>query len=752
MQRDYFKSKDRVMKKGKILILIVTAVVLLGAGCFLLSRKLTYLENAYFSFASDDVISVDTIGTELRESFVMPYDAIRAITVKIGNYQRDSNSKWEMILEDKNGNEIYSKKFGFLDAMDEQYYTIELGGFINVNKGEQYTVTFRAIDISDGNKIGFYWNGEKNIYSEKSELYHEGEYMEGTLCMTIQGGDTDWFWYAVYVLFAVICIVLILRVCYLAEKGLNWKEDKFVWAILTGIIVFFLYFPYAKTTGNFTDENDNVRGGMIIARGGILYKDYVTQHTPAAYYLCAIFSLLGASSVEQMRILFYFLLAVVWTLIFLRYEKMYGKKAMLLLPVFVILCTRVIIGTRAIMLLSDVIQGMAMIILFLEFLMYLKDKCIGWLRSIIISFGIWAAFGSVFMSAYEICILVFGFLLAEFFYWKSNRLHVRDIFSRYGSLLVIGMIPPVAGIIYLKLNHALYYCYEEAYLFNREVYTKYQSVGKSLVEPFLSGLSSVLDQFVGSILAFGNDTSLTAYHVALIFLVTIYICYITKSMFSEKKNIWYYGYITLFICTGATRGVDSFHAYAFWGLLSAFVLLFPLREGMCILKDTKHRKTIYEFRMKWVQMRIAINKGFRNIIIAIGTIGICFIIQPYISTVVSAISSETGAVSYNDSYIVAVTKDNEGIFIDAYCNDSIYLIAKGRYPVNRAVYCLPWYMDWYEEWNIADLTSKSPQIAVWNPSQTCWNRSGYAMKLNDYINENYIRVGEDSIIWEKIGK
>ena len=198
--------------------------------------------------------------------------------------------------------------------------------------------------------------------------------------------------------------------------------------------------------------------------------------------------------------------------------------------------------------------------------------------------------------------------------------------------------------------------------------------------------------------------------------------------------------------------MDNFHAFAFWGLLSAFVLLFPLRDGMRIVQDLQYRKAIYEFRMTWIRVRIVMNKGFRNIIVGIGAIGVCFMIQPYVSTIVSAISSETGVVSYNDSYIMAVTKDNEGIFIDAYCNDSIYLIAKGRYPINRAVYCLPWYMDWYEDWNIADLISKSPQIVVWNPSQTCWNRSDYAMKLNDYINENYKRISEDSIIWEKIGK
>lgn len=38
---------------------------------------------------------------------------------------------------------------------------------------------------------------------------------------------------------------------------------------------------------SFTDEYDNLLGGSIINNGGLLYKDFFSNHGPAAYYLAA---------------------------------------------------------------------------------------------------------------------------------------------------------------------------------------------------------------------------------------------------------------------------------------------------------------------------------------------------------------------------------------------------------------------------------------------------------------------------------
>src|SRR5687767_6441243 len=51
----------------------------------------------------------------------------------------------------------------------------------------------------------------------------------------------------------------------------------------------------------FVDESDNFLGGYVIARGYVLYRDYFSHHMPLPYYLAAVPSFLGASSVADYR-------------------------------------------------------------------------------------------------------------------------------------------------------------------------------------------------------------------------------------------------------------------------------------------------------------------------------------------------------------------------------------------------------------------------------------------------------------------
>lgn len=710
------------MNKKKCVITVLAGIIVLLSGCALLLNKLTYLEDFYFSYTSDDIISVNASGMELEERFEMPCELLTAFTVKIGNYERDSNARWEWQLRDSSGKEIMSKPFRFIDAKDNAYYIIDIGRTLKVNKGQMYSLLIRSLDVNGSSRIAFYM--KQDVQTFNSRLLVDGQETAGSLCVTVRGGDRDLFWAAIYAFFVCLTVMVVFRGLYVHGKGLDWRQDTALKAILTGIIVFLAYLPFANTniSAAFTDENDNIRGGMIIANGGVLYKDYVVQHTPVAYYLCAIFARIGASSVEQMRLLFYIVLGVVWGLLYLRYHKAYGDKTMMLLPVLILLLARVLIGRYAAMVLSDTIQAVCLIMLLLEFLMYLKDRELNGLRSCIIAFAVWVSFGSAFVSVYSICVLFMGFVVMEFRNRKEKRLRAKTSVKRYAPLMALAMIPPVAGILYFKLNHALYAFYEQAYLFNREVYPHYQGMGKNIIEPFISGLSAMFNSFVDSVLAFGRN-SLSTYHIVMVALVGLYIAVVIRKIYKEPKSFVFWAFISLFICAGAARGAgaDNFHAMAFWGLMITMV-------AVVILKEIK---------LSW--------SGFQPVVITVLT---CLFLQPYIAALVGNVRMEQTVIGYTDSRIVSNTQDGERIFIDAYCNDSIYLLAKNRYPVNRAVYCLPWYMDWYEKMNLSDLHKHRPNIVVWNPERVCWDRKYYANELNDYITANYTRVEKDSIIWE----
>lgn len=705
-------------------------VLFLIIGGYFFSTKLTFLETAYLTHSTNDVICVDKSDMVIEERFKMPFDVVESISVKIGNYQRDSNSVWNLELLTDAGEKVVSKEFGFYDAADNNYYKIDFGKKVHVRKNAFYRFRLCSVEVNNENKIGLYLGYEKNVHSEASNLLVDGELTPGILCMSINGGDKDVFWPVAFFVFFLVITFIIMRAYLLQKRGNLWYKDVIICSLLVGIIAFLLYMPFASTTvvGTFTDENDNIRGGMIIANGGVLYRDYVVQHPPIAYYVCAIYAFLGAHSVEQMRIMFYASLGIAWSLIYLRYYRNFGKQMMMALPTMVILCTKALIGDYSTMILSDNIQMMAMILLLLEFICYIKDRVLNIPRCIIVSLGVWISFGAAFLSAYSIFFFVVCFVALEVNNWKGKNCTVINCISRYLPLLIIGIIPLLIAIIYLQINEALNVAFQQMYLFNRMVYPIYQNIGGDIFAPFFSGLSAMFSQYMSSILAFGGGTSFSIYNLMTIVLLTGYMVNVL-SMIVESKKILLYIFMTLIIASGATRGADNFHGQAFWGMLITWIVCnFDRRTG-CSFNFAKCNRRI-------------------NYLIA--SIGILLLFNPYINAITSNFSVKQGTVSYTDTLIVDNTISGEKIFLNAYANDSIYLLSKNRYPINRAVYCLPWYMDWYEQWDVEDLKKHTPNIVVWNPDQECWGRKNYMNDLDNYIKNNYEQMQEDATVWKKI--
>lgn len=709
--------------KKKYVITCAVGFLLVILCAFMASGKITYLENPDFSNAKENIIEVNSVGTELEETFTMPFELVKTFTVLVSNYGKDNNSRWEFVLQDASGNTVAKKRFNFTDAGDGQFYKINLDRTVRVKKDEVYTIKLKALKINDVNKMAFFTDSKGSKYAEGALLSVDRVSREGTLCMTVQGGNIDYFWGGIATILGCLLLFCVLRGMYLTDSGKDWRQDTLLRAALVGTIVFLLYLPYAdpKVGLTVTDENDNICGGMLLAGGKVLYRDYVTQHTPVGYYLCAIFALLGASSVEQMRILFYLVIGIVWAGMYARYHKTIGAKVMMWLPVMVTLCSKALIGITASMVMSDVIQEISMILLLSEFLVYRNDQKLGWDRSIVISFGVWAAFGSAFISAYSICILGVGFLVFEIIRWKKEKIDIKIFLKRYTPLVVCGILPPLLGMGYFAVNHALYEFYRQAYLFNREVYPNYQSMGKNLISPFLSGVSSMFEEFANGLLAVGTS-NLSGYSVLFVILVGGYLTIVIKNIIKDKKFVFYWVFMTLLIGAGATRGVGNTHGLAFWGMLIAVIIIYTAEEWDISRKN-------------W------------QVVVSVVLCGL--LLQPYLSAVISNITTEQMVVNSEDRYIVEATEAGEEIFIDEFSYNAVYLIAKHRYPVNRATYILPWYMDWYEEWELEDLKEKEPDILVWNPDIEIWGWSYFCNELRDYAYQNYMRLSDTSLIWRK---
>ena len=193
---------------------------------------------------------------------------------------------------------------------------------------------------------------------------------------------------------------------------INKFRRAYVYYILYFLMCFGLLFAF-RNISVFLDEYDNIVGGMTVAKGLDVYQGYYSQHTPLMYYLCAIFRLLGANGLLSFRIYFYIFLSACFTAIYIRYNKIFGKKMMILFPIILITSYSLTDMTFSHMILSDQVQAIALSVLFLEWFQYLKTKVFNISNAIMLSIGIFCSIGVAFVSIYFVAIVCIAIAIME---------------------------------------------------------------------------------------------------------------------------------------------------------------------------------------------------------------------------------------------------------------------------------------------------------------------------------------------------
>ena len=690
---------------------VALIVVLIFAAFFVLkdSKKLTYLEWHYENENSENYIELKSNNEYIEQKFKCPYELLHGVAIKISTFSRDNNSMWDVALIDSgNGNLLYSKKYNASLIDDNSFHIFEFDKNIRVQKNAEYIIRISAADVNENTSLAFY----TGLDSESYGLVNNGNEMPETLCFSLYGGDFDIWWIAYLMVITLALIILIIRAAIVAGKGTRPVDD-----ILTGsMLIFFMVLLLLNSfsvSGEFTDELDNIRGGMIIANGGVLYKDYVTQHTPVMYYICSVFSLLGAKSLEQFRLSYFLFEAMIWGLLYARHFCFFGKKRLFCLTALeCIFVTSILKNVKGYMILSDGMQGLCMVVLLLEFLRYYQDRKLNWDRCIIISLSIWGSVGAAFISVYAIFFVGIPFFALELLWNKNGRPSLLDIIDRYSKLVVCVLVPFVTAVTYFAINHSLRRAFEQCYLFNREVYSTYYTIGDNIFEPFITSIQSYFDVIAGK---FNAIITLTASNADILqFAIVTIATIVTVSMCLKKR---YVESLTLFavMLFSASRGYD-YHGIAAWYVAIMIIAMFG--KGIFEVCD-------------------------RKVIIPLGIIFGVFSISLYAETCCSNLLYKQQPIKEIESRIIDITDHNERILIDAYCCDSIYLCYKNRYPVNRACYMLAWYMDWYEQDTIDDLNTYKPRIVVYDPEQKVWGYQYYTNAFYKELKNNYAQFSEN---------
>ena len=537
---------------------------------------------------------------------------------------------------------------------------------------------------------------------------------DGNLCFKVYGGDRDFWWFGLIGLIAVYLLLLYFRAAYLIRNDKKISDDLLFHAMIIVGVVFVLRCSFA-VDGYFLDEYDNMRGGMVIANGGVLYKDYVTQHTPVAYYLCGLFALLGAGSGEQFRLSYYLVEGLIWALIYIRNADAFGRKKVFMLPVFEVITVSTIMTPHGYMILSDGIQGIAFVALLLEFLTYIRDKKLDWKRSIIISLCIWIGFGSAFISVYPLALLFVIVCIFEAFYLRREKFALKAAISRYSPLIISVMVPFIAATTYFALNHSLKRAFNQFYSFNVDVYPKYMDgFGASVFQPVVYAVQNVFKIIGRNFLSFvtGKATNVAVLELFIIFIAIIILIYLL-----EKKQFFECAGLFFVMIFSAARGY-GFHGLAAWYVAVMIIVIYT-------------------------DMLSAVGKSTLVVLSII-------LLSTYVGAVGNNMLYKQKSVSELESQVIALTEEDENkdIFLDAYCCDSLYFPYKGRNPVNAAVYMIPWYMEWYEADDIYALVHERPKVVVFNEDRTCWGIGHYTEAFEKELKKYYTNLGDAASGWK----
>jgi len=357
-----------------------------------------------------------------------------------------------------------------------------------------------------------------------------------------------------------------------SAKHFIFREYKI---LIFFIFVFALMTPYytLSTTSRhyFPDECDNLLGGRIISEGGVLYRDYITQHTPVPYYLMALFAKIGITSVIGARILFYAIIVMFFVTVYFRYKKYFGAKTLLIFPVVFVLD----ISRHWLMwcILGDMFQAMALLALFMEFYVFctVRPRKLTMSNVVIISLSIFAAIGSAFLSVYAIAAVLLGVFISEIERaFSKRRAGIKEIFSRYMPLAIALGILVVIYFGYFAINHALKEMIYQTYTFNREVYPRYY---------YMPGVIEYLPYAISqyAIHVFNSFKWLLTLSLSAAVSVLLIICNaVSCFLFMKKSKALGISAILFTICTGM-RGYTGFHSTAYI-MFSSFCLAYTLEH------------------------------------------------------------------------------------------------------------------------------------------------------------------------------
>ena len=711
-------------KIDKSYLLVALFICLCGVGIYKNHYIPAYFEqtsNYYIDESENEVIRLRESGDLLIQRFSMPFNILSGMSFKITS---GSTASLRVRLVEGATRKVISQNIigSSVQTNDSWiYYPIKK---IRLKEGKEYELHIAKEPALDKTEVVLCKSNDKDAFG--TALLVNGQGQNGNLCFVLHGGNSSSWW----VMFSFALLITVLFLIFRAKEDrmdlINLSKDKLF--VSVAVCLFYVLFMsnYAYFCA-FTDEFDNIRGGILISNGYVLYRDYIVQHTPLMYYLCALFSFLGAENLQQFRLSYYILEGLIFGCLYFRHSECVGKIKMALIVLALAVLIPKTVSNFGHMILSDRFEGVCLIVLLLEYFRYLRTLRIGWVEAWIVSLSVWGCIGVAFVSLYVLIWLALFFIAIEIYSGFHGKFLLKNRVFSYGKILIALLIPITIVILYFYKMDALDAAIRQSYVFNRVVYSKYLGgFGTDVFAPFATAFryfkSAILEVCTSGRV---HDAGKISFILLLATLLPVLLCFRRK-----------YRYLILLpiMIFGATRGL-FFHGLATWYV--AVFTLFLLTDKIFVKENVLFNLTI----------------GFNNHIrlLNFNKHTCCTIVLVLFLVIFSKYGFRVSYgriwmhpmyVSPLESYVVTHTNEYEKIGIDAFSYDSLYLLYKKRLPANKGVYMLPWYMEWYEKDNIVGIEALKPSIVVYDEERTVWGRSYFMKAFLSYLKTNYYRLSD----------
>ena len=440
------------------------------------------------------------------------------------------------------------------------------------------------------------------------------------------------------------------------------------------------------------------------------------------YYISSIFSFLGANNVLQFRLCYYALISIIWVFLYYRYSKYFSKYIFVIYPLLYIAMMATI--NLSFSIISEHIQAQAFIILLLELLIYIKKNRFDLDNSIIISLCMFFSIGVAFVSIYFAFVYILCIIVLEFRYQLKNThsigKSINNMFYKLYKLALTILVPFVVFLLTYLISGNLRNFYEQAFLLNIKVYSKYLGgYGNNPIKPFLLPLQYYFSTIDGSIKELISNPIINLRNLFNSFSILLFSFYLFRDNKTLGVSVFYLAVMS------AQRGTVDFHAIPYW----AISIIMGVLTSERIIQLYKGKIPIKLSLLFSIVLVIAFTP-YGNYLVNILPTSIDF----------TKASPAKGSAEY---YIEKYT--NEGDKIHVTLNAALYL-ETNRLPALRSDF-VPWFVELYEDNMIQDLQNTKPKIIIYNPKSNVWGYvfESFAPKANEFILQNYTNV--DNSIW-----